>query len=168
MSVSDNEYERACYVCGRRREHVDWWSSRPCEYELDGKPSRHGLWDWDREDNVHCCPHRGYVSGDISIGDERVLRVVNSPPYLAMRSYEALPTMARTFLCAAILERADDSTRSAAQRAHWELQTAWACEAVEDLSGASACRMMAASSLIDSLAGGGSAYRQRGIEYVVI
>ena len=71
MSDSYSQYERACYVCGQRSQHLHFWSSRLPEYELDGKPSRDGRWDLDRDNSAESCPHCGYVSADcdISIGD---------------------------------------------------------------------------------------------------
>ena len=97
-----------------------------------------------------------------------MLKIVGSQQYLAMRSDESLPEVARRMLCAAILDDETEHSPSLSRRVQWELRAAWACEDADDANGARACRMMASASLEACVAGGTQVYRQPGWEFVVI
>jgi hypothetical protein len=171
MSSSCHVYERACYVCGKRSQQEEWWSSSrgSCLY-LDGKPTVNGLRDSD-EDDVQRCPHCGYIAQDISVGDERIVSVVNSVDYQQLRTDRRLPESARGFLCGDLLEHPSAENAGgerAARRARWQQLAAWACEDAGDVEGARACRRKAAALMMIRWEGVGSVPHEQVIDLVVI
>ena len=197
MAHAEEFFHTICYVCGARSEQFDAdYISRPTQMDhrvdLDGRPT-----GWKRillAYSIHSCPHCGYSAFDISVGDERVMGIVNSAAYQQLWADDGMCAMGRCYLCLALLVDAEESEpgEAAARRADWELWAAWACEEerypdagaargacsehwagpgceeYQDPDGARACRQRAAESLASCLASGGSAYNCAGTDFAVI
>lgn len=71
-----------------------------------------------------------YTAVDISVGDERAAKIVNSAACQKVWADYRLPLLARSYLCLAQLSATDDDDdgERAARRAFWERWAAWACE----------------------------------------
>jgi hypothetical protein len=153
-------YVKTCFVCGVQSEHEEFTMGLPRSYfELDGTPDGPRL-DYE----LHCheqCPICGYVSFDISEGDERIRELVLSEAYQAQYKDPALPT--DLLLGALLVDPCDPDGDS--NRCHWELLAAWLCR---DGGHAVACRRAAAASLAKVIKADSSLYRKIGKDFVII
>jgi hypothetical protein len=170
MAHAGGFYQKICYVCGTRSEQLGVGrGNRDDRVDLDGKPAD------DRRFEMACavevCPACGFSAYDMSVGDDRVLEIVNSTAYKEVLADESLSKLARGYLCAGLLVGADGEKEVGEREgrgAFWQLWAAWACDDDGMPDGAATCRRMAVESLVGCLARGGTAYRVAGFDYVVI
>jgi hypothetical protein len=114
----------SCGACGHPfAHHVVISTNIFGSPDLDGRPpemKRSTISEW-----VHRCPSCGYCAGEISKFDERFRAVMNSAAYGNQLADQRYPTLASSFICAAMLAEAGERRENAG----WTyLHAAWALD----------------------------------------
>jgi hypothetical protein len=92
--------------------------------------------------SIHYCEKCGFATADLNNAcSDDIRALVHSIPYQLQWSDESLPTLARVFLCKAILDLASQQLSVAAYSA---LAAAWVCDELANEAAAIWCRKMAA------------------------
>lgn len=137
--------QRTCAVCGAQSEYRIICSTntfgapdldlRPAEMQRSTMP----MW-------VQQCPACAYCAYDVSEETPDAADILESTIYEEIRSDDALPSLARSFLLLALLNESDHQVAANAR-----LHAAWVCDDAELDSLASECRTKAIAAMAHRL-----------------
>lgn len=131
---------KQCGICGSVAEYTSIGSTNAFgSADLDTRPpemKRSTIFAW-----VQRCAKCGYCDADVSQSCPSTPEVVASAAYKAQLSDPSYSELANSFLCTAMIYRADGDYGTAA----WALiHGAWVCDDTAKTDGAKSCRQMAA------------------------
>ena len=152
-----------CAVCGHEAEYVRISSTNTFGApDLDTRPAemkRSTIFAW-----IHRCPKCGYCASDISETAPDAASVVHSQEYTRQLSEPAIPELANSFLCKALIdERSGDYAAAAWAMIH----AAWVCDDAESSDSARTSRRRAADMIDRALENGQEVAGQEGAETAV-
>lgn len=155
---------KACAVCGAKHEYIEIGSTNAFGApDLDSRPpamARSTIFAW-----VQRCPVCGYCATDISKARGHAEVTVRSIRYRAQLADSAMPELANSFLCQAIVDEYAGNYAAAA----WAIvHAAWVCDDAEKSESAQECRSKAAEMVLRAIEAGQEFTRQRGAETVIL
>ena len=141
------EVDVRCAVCGTLgRKAILTSTSAFGVPDLDLRPQ--GPARWALEFEVQRCDGCGYCAGSIGQAPPGAGAVVGSAVYQDVLKASALPKLARSLFCAALVV---ESSGEAETTAWWFLQAAWACDDKNARTAARTCRERAAEMFVRAL-----------------
>ncbi len=156
--------QKTCALCGSQHSYETMMSAFTAGYDdLDTRPPptrRDGIFTL-----VHQCPDCGYCAADVSELRPGAESVVKSAEYRRQLHDKRYDGLANSFLCKAMIERADGDYAAAA----WALiHAAWACDDEGRATASVTCRSSAANTLMVSQDRGQSFAEQDGADTAIL
>jgi len=156
--------KKQCAVCGGEHEYPGIGSTNAFgSPDLDTRPPemrRSTIFAW-----VHRCPECGYCASDISKAPDKAESIVRSTAYQKQLSDPAIPELANSFLCMAIIDEAVGELTSAS----WSrIHAAWMCDDEHKIEAAKECRCKAVDTIQKARKAGQKFMEQRGAETAIL
>jgi hypothetical protein len=144
------QIEVRCAVCGSLQQAAELTSTSSFgPPDLDLRPN--GPARWALPFNVQRCEGCGYAATSIGVAPPGAVETVGSVVYRGVLERSKLPSLARTYFCAALVEESAGRDEGAG----WAfLSAAWACDDAGATRHARSCRERAAEMLTRALDNG--------------
>ena len=131
-----HEIDVRCAVCGELQRALELTSTSTFgPPDLDLRPN--GPRRWALEYAVQRCDRCGYCNGSLGEAPRGAADTVASPVYREVLERSALPRLARSLFCSALVQEAAGDPSGAGWRF---VEAAWACDDVPEPAQARACR----------------------------